>query len=176
MYLACVLVGHYGTGILFEEPNPTGSPRDLIGLCTQQTKPHPPNTQERARGKQPRKGKAPKRRKCESTETSPGDEATEETQKGQKEEMDPNSAREQQEGGWRNSYDFIYTPEVQNKMVTVVRFLSSFPSQLRLLFSSHLTYRHLVPGLSPLVPWTTDLCTVYKVNWPASGNSLHAPT
>ena len=24
----------YGTGILFEEPNPTGSrPRDLIGLC-----------------------------------------------------------------------------------------------------------------------------------------------
>ena len=33
-------------GILFEEPNPTGSrPRDLIGLYRQHTKPHPPNTQ-----------------------------------------------------------------------------------------------------------------------------------
>ena len=33
-------------GILFEEPRPTGSrPRDLIGLCKQQRKPHPPNTQ-----------------------------------------------------------------------------------------------------------------------------------
>ena len=40
-----------GTGILFEEPNPTGSrPSDLIGLCGigvsfkvgQHTKPHPP--------------------------------------------------------------------------------------------------------------------------------------
>ena len=39
-----------GTGILFEEPNPTGSrPRDLIGLYRQQKKPHPPNTQGRAR-------------------------------------------------------------------------------------------------------------------------------
>ena len=37
-------------GILFEEPNPTGSrPRDLIGLYEQQRKTHPPNTQERAR-------------------------------------------------------------------------------------------------------------------------------
>ena len=37
-------IGLYGTGILFEEPNPTGSrPRDLIGLCKQQTKPRPPN-------------------------------------------------------------------------------------------------------------------------------------
>ena len=37
-------------GILFEEPNPTGSrPRDLIGLYRQQKKPHPPNTQGRAR-------------------------------------------------------------------------------------------------------------------------------
>ena len=42
--------GLYGTGILFEEPNPTGSrPRDLIGLYRQHTKPHPPNTQGRAR-------------------------------------------------------------------------------------------------------------------------------
>ena len=32
-------------GILFEEPNPTGSrPRDLIGLEKQHMKPHPPNT------------------------------------------------------------------------------------------------------------------------------------
>ena len=39
-----------GTGILFEEPNPTGSrPRDLIELYRQQKKPHPPNTQGRAR-------------------------------------------------------------------------------------------------------------------------------
>ena len=47
-----------GTGILFEEPNPTGSrPSDLIGLCGigvsfkvgQHTKPHPPNTQGKAR-------------------------------------------------------------------------------------------------------------------------------
>ena len=31
-----------GTGILIEEPNPTGSrPSDLIGLCKQHTKPHP---------------------------------------------------------------------------------------------------------------------------------------
>ena len=38
-------VGLYGTGILSEEPNPTGSrPRDLIGLYKQQKKPHPPNT------------------------------------------------------------------------------------------------------------------------------------
>ena len=30
-----------GTGILFKEPNPTGShPRDLIGLCRQHRKPH----------------------------------------------------------------------------------------------------------------------------------------
>ena len=41
-----------GTGILFEEPNPTGSrPRDLIGLYKQHRKPHPPNTQGRARRK-----------------------------------------------------------------------------------------------------------------------------
>ena len=59
----------HGTRILFEEPNPTGSrPRDLIGLYKQQRKPHPPNTQERARGKQPRKEKRPKRRKGEPTE------------------------------------------------------------------------------------------------------------
>ena len=39
-------------GILFEEPNPTGNrPRDLIGLEEQQKKPHPPNTQGRARRK-----------------------------------------------------------------------------------------------------------------------------
>ena len=43
---------HHGTGILFEEPNPAGSrPRDLIGLYKQQRKPHPPNTQGRARRK-----------------------------------------------------------------------------------------------------------------------------
>ena len=37
-------------GILFEEPNPTGSrPSDLLGLYRQQKKPHPPNTQGRAR-------------------------------------------------------------------------------------------------------------------------------
>ena len=37
-------------GILFEEPNPTGSRQsDLIGLYRQQKKPHPPNTQGRAR-------------------------------------------------------------------------------------------------------------------------------
>ena len=48
-----------GTGISFEEPNSTGSrPSDLIGLYKQQTKSHPPNMPERARGKQPRKGKA----------------------------------------------------------------------------------------------------------------------
>ena len=42
----------YGTGILFEEPNPTGSrPSDLIGLYKQHMKPHPPNTQGRARRK-----------------------------------------------------------------------------------------------------------------------------
>ena len=43
----------YGTGILFEEPNPTGSrPSDLIGLYTQQRKPHPTqHTQRRARRK-----------------------------------------------------------------------------------------------------------------------------
>ena len=34
-------------GILFEEPNPTGSrPSDLIGLYKQHMKPHPPNTQD----------------------------------------------------------------------------------------------------------------------------------
>ena len=39
-------------GILFEEPNPTGSrTRDLIGLEEQHMKPHPPNTQGRARRK-----------------------------------------------------------------------------------------------------------------------------
>ena len=39
-----------GAEFPFEEPNPTGSrPRDLIGLCRQHTKPHPPNTQGRAR-------------------------------------------------------------------------------------------------------------------------------
>ena len=39
-------------GILFEEPNPTGSrPIDLIGLFRQHMKPHPPNTQGRARRK-----------------------------------------------------------------------------------------------------------------------------
>ena len=39
-------------GILFEEPSPTGSrPSDLIGLCKQHTKAHPPNTQGRARRK-----------------------------------------------------------------------------------------------------------------------------
>ena len=37
-------VGLYGTGFLFEEPNPTGSrPRDLTGLYRQQKKPHPPH-------------------------------------------------------------------------------------------------------------------------------------
>ena len=41
-----------GTGILFEEPNPTGSrPSDLIGLNQQHRRPHSPKTQERARGK-----------------------------------------------------------------------------------------------------------------------------
>ena len=40
------------TGLLFEEPNPTRSrPRDLIGLYKQHMKPHPPNTQGRARRK-----------------------------------------------------------------------------------------------------------------------------
>ena len=41
----------YGTGFLFEEPNPIGSrPRDLIGLYRQQKKPHPTqHTQGRAR-------------------------------------------------------------------------------------------------------------------------------
>ena len=35
-----------GTGILLEEPNPTGNrPRDLIGLYRQQKKPHPANTE-----------------------------------------------------------------------------------------------------------------------------------
>ena len=39
-------------GILFEEPNPTGSrPRDLTGLWEQHRKTHPPNTQGRARRK-----------------------------------------------------------------------------------------------------------------------------
>ena len=38
-------VGLYGTGILFEDPNPTGSrPSDLIGLCRQHTKPAPQHT------------------------------------------------------------------------------------------------------------------------------------
>ena len=42
--------GLYGTDVLFEEPNPTGSrPRDLIGLYRQQKKTDPPNTQGRAR-------------------------------------------------------------------------------------------------------------------------------
>ena len=42
----------YGTGILFEEPNPTGSrPSDLIGLEEQHMKPHPPNTHGRGRRK-----------------------------------------------------------------------------------------------------------------------------
>ena len=44
-----------GTGILFEEPNPTGSrprcTRDLIGLYKQHMTPPPPNTQGRARRK-----------------------------------------------------------------------------------------------------------------------------
>ena len=43
---------HDGTGILFQEPNPTGSrPRDPSELCKQHTKPHRPNTQDRARPK-----------------------------------------------------------------------------------------------------------------------------
>ena len=43
--------GLYGTGISFEEPNPTGSrPRDLIGLYKQHMRPHSPqHTQGRAR-------------------------------------------------------------------------------------------------------------------------------
>ena len=37
-----------GTGILLKEPNPTGSrPRDLIGLCRQHRKSHPPTHKER---------------------------------------------------------------------------------------------------------------------------------
>ena len=42
----------HGNFILFEEPNPSGSrPSDLIGLEEQHMKPHPPNTQGRARRK-----------------------------------------------------------------------------------------------------------------------------
>ena len=65
----------YGTaGILFEEPNTTGSrPRDLIGLYKHQRKPHPDthpqHTREGKKGKHHGKEKRPKRRKGEATET-----------------------------------------------------------------------------------------------------------
>ena len=49
MINVCWFVWH---GILFEEPNPTGSrPSDIIGLEEQHMKAHPPNTQGRARRK-----------------------------------------------------------------------------------------------------------------------------
>ena len=44
-------VGLYGTGILFEEPNPTGSrSSDRIGLNKQQMRPHPRNTHQGGQG------------------------------------------------------------------------------------------------------------------------------
>ena len=49
MINVCWFVWH---GILFEEPNPTGSrPSDIIGLEEQHMKAHPPNTKGRARRK-----------------------------------------------------------------------------------------------------------------------------
>ena len=97
----------YGTGILFEEPNPTGSrPRDLIGLYKQQRKSHPPNTQGMA-GRQhggdrghpeeaERRKKDPKR----EGEEDGGDQGNPEGAGGPpEEERDPNSARAQGEEG-----------------------------------------------------------------------------
>ena len=67
-------------GILFEEPNPTGSrPSDLIGLYRQQKKPHPPNTQGRARrehgGEQGHPEEAERRRKDRKREGGHPEEA-----------------------------------------------------------------------------------------------------
>ena len=88
----------YGTaGILFEEPNTTGSrPRDLIGLYKHQRKPtltHTPNTQERERKgstterRSGRNGAKERRRKPLEMGTD-GEEATGEARKRQKGEKD----------------------------------------------------------------------------------------
>ena len=56
-------------GIVFEEPNPTGSrPRDLIGLYKQQKETPPPQHTREGKGSHG-KEKRPKRRKGEATET-----------------------------------------------------------------------------------------------------------
>ena len=83
---------HDGTGILFQEPNPTGSrPRDPSELCKQHTKPHRPNTQDRAR---------PKRHKgCFRKPKDPKSAAPISSKKACfRKPKDPKSAREQ-EGG-----------------------------------------------------------------------------
>ena len=50
----------YGTGILFEEPNPTGSrPRDLIGLYKQHMKPHPPEHTRKGKERARRRARPP---------------------------------------------------------------------------------------------------------------------
>ena len=54
--------GLYGTGILFEEPNNTGSrPRDLIGLCK------PQETREGTKRRRPKKPGGGRERKREPT-------------------------------------------------------------------------------------------------------------
>ena len=69
-----------GTGILIEEPNPTGSrPSDLIGLCKQHMRPRPPNisteaieaTRRRQREER-RTQNGPKRHKGKPTEALRG--------------------------------------------------------------------------------------------------------
>ena len=50
-------------GILFEEPNPTGSrPSDLIGLCKEHMQPHPPNTHKGGQGESTKVIEATRRR------------------------------------------------------------------------------------------------------------------
>ena len=52
--------GVYGTGILVEEPNPTGSrPSDLIGLEEQHRKPHPPQHTRKGKEKAQRRARPP---------------------------------------------------------------------------------------------------------------------
>ena len=69
-----------GTGILLEEPNPTGSrPRDLIGLYRQQKKPHPANTE--ASKATRRRQRATRRRQRKEGRTKDGKGESEEATK-----------------------------------------------------------------------------------------------
>ena len=97
----------YGTGILFEEPNPTGSrPRDLIGFYKQQRKPHPPNTQERARAARERRSgrNGAKGRRRKPPEMGTGRRRPRKPGRGRKERRNQ-TEQGSRRVGWRNSRD-----------------------------------------------------------------------